>query len=68
MLSIKNVDAFYGDVQALFDINVTVGDGELVSIIGPNSAGKSTLLKAVLGLVKAAKAARRGEFSSRDRT
>lgn len=60
MLSIKNIDAFYGDVQALFDINVTVGDGELVSIIGPNSAGKSTLLKAVLGLVKAAKSSPEG--------
>jgi branched-chain amino acid transport system ATP-binding protein len=45
------MDAFYGDVQALFDVNVTVGAGELVSIIGPNSAGKSTLLKAILGLV-----------------
>ena len=52
MLSVKHLDAFYGDVQVLFDIDVTVADGELVSIIGPNSAGKSTLLKGVLGLVK----------------
>ena len=52
MLSIKHVDAFYGDVQALFDINVEIQEGELVSIIGPNSAGKSTLLKAILGMVK----------------
>jgi branched-chain amino acid transport system ATP-binding protein len=52
MLSIKHVDAFYGDVQALFDINVEIKEGELVSIIGPNSAGKSTLLKAILGMVK----------------
>ncbi len=51
MLAIKHMDAFYGDVQVLFDVNVTVGPGELVSIIGPNSAGKSTLLKAILGLV-----------------
>ena len=52
MLSVKHMDAFYGDVQVLFDVDVTVGAGELVSIIGPNSAGKSTLLKAILGLVK----------------
>jgi branched-chain amino acid transport system ATP-binding protein len=51
MLAVKHLDAFYGDVQALFDVNITVGPGELVSIIGPNSAGKSTLLKAILGLV-----------------
>ena len=52
MLVINHMDAFYGDVQVLFDVDVTVGAGELVSIIGPNSAGKSTLLKAILGLVK----------------
>src|SRR5208283_2099942 len=52
MLLIKHLDAYYGDVQALFDINVTINEGELISIIGPNSAGKSTLLKGVLGLVK----------------
>ncbi len=51
MLVVKHLDAFYGDAQALFDINIAVGPGELVSIIGPNSAGKSTLLKAILGLV-----------------
>jgi branched-chain amino acid transport system ATP-binding protein len=52
MLSVKHLDAYYGDVQALFDINVTINEGELISIIGPNSAGKSTLLKAILGLAK----------------
>ena len=52
MLSVKHLDAFYGDVQVLFDINVAIDAGELISIIGPNSAGKSTLLKGILGLVK----------------
>jgi len=55
MLAIKQMDAFYGNVQVLFDVNVMVGAGELVSIIGPNSAGKSTLLKAILGLVTVGK-------------
>lgn len=53
LLHISHLNAYYGDVHVLFDLNVTVGQGELVSIIGPNSAGKSTLLKAVLGLVRA---------------
>jgi branched-chain amino acid transport system ATP-binding protein len=52
LLSVSHVDAYYGDVQVLFDLTIGVGKGELVSIIGPNSAGKSTLLKTVLGLVK----------------
>lgn len=52
MLSVKHLNAYYGDVQVLFDVEVLIGDGELVSIIGPNSAGKSTLLKGILGLVK----------------
>jgi branched-chain amino acid transport system ATP-binding protein len=52
MLSVKHIDAFYGDVQVLFDISAEIKEGELISIIGPNSAGKSTLLNSVLGLVK----------------
>jgi branched-chain amino acid transport system ATP-binding protein len=52
MLSVKRIDAFYGDVQVLFDISAEIKEGELISIIGPNSAGKSTLLNSILGLVK----------------
>ena len=55
MLSIKHIDAFYGDVQVLFDINAEIREGELISIIGPNSAGKTTLLNSILGLVRVAK-------------
>ena len=58
MLQMKKIDAFYGDVPALFAIDIEVGAGELVSIIGPNSAGKSTLLKAILGLVRTSGPAR----------
>ncbi|MDR2018507.1 MAG: ABC transporter ATP-binding protein [Syntrophobacterales bacterium] len=60
MLSVRHIDAFYGDVQVLFDINAKIREGELVSIIGPNSAGKSTLLNSILGLVKVS---RRGPAS-----
>jgi len=55
MLGLRHIDGYYGDVQVLFDINIEVKEGELISIIGPNSAGKSTLLNAILGLVKVSK-------------
>lgn len=51
-LEVASLDAGYGDFQALFGIDLSVGDGETVSIIGANGAGKSTLLKAVAGLVQ----------------
>jgi branched-chain amino acid transport system ATP-binding protein len=43
--------AFYGDFQALFDIDVTVGEGETVALIGANGAGKTTFLRAVAGVL-----------------
>ena len=50
MLEIRDLDAFYGDAQALWDISLAVRDGETVSIIGPNGAGKTTLIHAVARL------------------
>jgi branched-chain amino acid transport system ATP-binding protein len=55
MLSTHNLTAFYGDFQALFGIDAVVEPGEIVAIIGANGAGKSTFLKAVTGLVPAAR-------------
>ena len=52
MLKINNLDVSYGDVQVLFDIAAEVKEGELVSIVGANAAGKSTLLRSVSGLLK----------------
>ncbi|MGT2453635.1 ABC transporter ATP-binding protein [Cupriavidus basilensis] len=49
MLSIHELDAYYGDFQALFALSLTIGQGESVAIIGANGAGKSTLLKAISG-------------------
>jgi len=53
MLSIRNLDVFYGMFQALSNIGVEVEKGQIVSILGANGAGKSTLLKTVAGLLKA---------------
>ncbi len=50
MLSIQNVSVFYGAIQALEDVTITVNTGEVVSIIGSNGAGKSTLLRTISGL------------------
>jgi branched-chain amino acid transport system ATP-binding protein len=49
LLRTRGLRAFYGDFQALFDIDVTVEEGETVAVIGANGAGKTTLLRAVAG-------------------
>jgi len=54
LLQIEGLTAFYGDAQALFGIDVALDAGELVAIVGANGAGKSTFMKSVTGLVKAA--------------
>ena len=55
MLEIKHIDAFYGKVQALYDVSLEVGDNEIISLIGANGAGKSTLMKTVMGLLRPAR-------------
>ena len=54
LLQTRNLQAWYGDAQALFGIDFMLDEGELVAIIGANGAGKSTFLKSVTGLVKVA--------------
>ncbi|HUD86824.1 MAG TPA: ABC transporter ATP-binding protein [Xanthobacteraceae bacterium] len=54
LLQTNNLSAFYGDFQALFDINVTVEQGETVAVIGANGAGKTTFLRAVAGALATA--------------
>jgi branched-chain amino acid transport system ATP-binding protein len=51
LLAVRELDAFYGDFQALFGISLTVDAGEVVAVIGANGAGKSTLLKSIAGLI-----------------
>ncbi len=55
MLEVREVEVSYGEFLALRGINFTVKEGELVTIIGANGAGKSTILRAVMGLVKCRK-------------
>ena len=50
MLEIKNLNLSYGEIQALWDINVEIPQGEIVTILGPNGAGKSSLFKAITGM------------------
>ena len=54
MLTINNVETFYGNIQALRGVNVKVNSGEIVTLIGSNGAGKSTLLMTISGVNKAA--------------
>jgi branched-chain amino acid transport system ATP-binding protein len=54
LLETRGLTAFYGDFQALFGIDFEVEPGEAVAIIGANGAGKSTFLKTLTGLLRAA--------------
>jgi len=54
MLKVDNINACYGDLQALWGVSLQVNDGELVALVGPNGAGKTTTLKVITGLLKLA--------------
>lgn len=51
MLELKNIDTYYGNIQALRDVNIKVGEGEIITLIGANGAGKSTTLMTICGVV-----------------
>ena len=53
MLEVKNLQVFYGAIHAIKGISLVVNDGELVSLVGANGAGKTTILHTISGLLKA---------------
>jgi branched-chain amino acid transport system ATP-binding protein len=53
MLQVTTLDCFYGDVQVLRGLSLTLGRGEILCLLGRNGAGKTTALKAIMGLVRA---------------
>ncbi len=52
MLEVKNLDVYYGDHQALFDVSLIVNPGEMVSLLGANGAGKTTTINTISGVVR----------------
>ena len=54
LLEFREVDVFYGPIQALKKVSLQVNEGETVSLIGANGAGKSTLLMSIFGQPRAA--------------
>ena len=52
ILELKSVNACYGKIQVLYNINMTINKGELICLLGGNASGKSTTLKTILGIVR----------------
>jgi len=63
MLEVTNLDAWYGQAQILYRVSLGVAAGECVALVGRNGAGKSTTMKAIMGLM----AKKRGRIVFRDR-
>jgi len=61
MLSVESLDAWYGQAQILYGVSLGVGAGECVALVGRNGAGKSTTMKAIMGLM----AKKRGRIAFR---
>ncbi|MGD9807023.1 MAG: ABC transporter ATP-binding protein [Deferribacterales bacterium] len=51
MLEIKNIDTYYGNIQALHDVSISVKEGEIITLIGANGAGKTTTLMSMSNVV-----------------
>ena len=52
MLNVENMDIRYGAIHALKNVSISVGESEIVAVVGSNGAGKSSLLRALAGTVK----------------
>jgi branched-chain amino acid transport system ATP-binding protein len=51
-LELKNIEVFYGSVKALKDVSINLKRGEIVTLLGANGAGKTTILRAITGLIQ----------------
>jgi branched-chain amino acid transport system ATP-binding protein len=52
VLVVHDVDTFYGDIQALYEVSMEIQKGEIVSIVGSNGAGKTTLINTISGILR----------------
>ena len=52
MLQVAGIDTYYGETQALFGVSLSVGAGEVLALLGANGAGKTTVLRSILGLTR----------------
>src|SRR5688500_20322717 len=50
MLSVQNLELYYGDARALDGVSLEIGRGEIVAIVGANGAGKSSLIRCIAGI------------------
>ena len=66
ILDVAGIETFYGETQALFGVSLTVREGEVVALLGPSGAGKTTTLRSILGLTPARQGAI--SFDGRDIT
>ena len=55
VLEVRDIDVFYGELQALWGVSLDIEEGELVALVGSNGAGKTTTLRTISGLLKPAK-------------
>ena len=55
MLKVKDIDVYYGNIHALKDVSLEVNEGEIVTLIGANGAGKSHVIKNIIWFIKAKK-------------
>ena len=51
LLEVKDINVYYGVIQALKGISLEVNEGEIVALIGANGAGKSTTMQSIMGLI-----------------
>src|SRR5262249_32897493 len=52
MLTVENIDVFYGDAQALDGVSLEIQEGEIIAVVGANGAGKTSLIRTIAGILR----------------